>query len=96
MGRERKLGKLWGRLKAGIVADVPPSLDACETCREVDCTEERWRTCRNRLEREAELLGALAGKAEAAAPGREAPDPGAPRPAPAKREEMDSSRRRGR
>jgi hypothetical protein len=52
-GRETWFGKLWKRLKGGIVADVPPSLDACETCREVDCTQERWSTCPPRLEVEA-------------------------------------------
>jgi hypothetical protein len=92
MGRERKLGKLLGRIKAGIVADVPPSLDACESCREVDCTEERWRTCPNRLQREAELLGALAGKVEAGAPGREAPDRDG---SPAQRNQTDLSKPRG-
>jgi hypothetical protein len=95
MGRETNLGKLWGRIKAGIVADVPPSLDACETCREVDCTEERWLTCPNRLEREAELLGALAGKAEGEEPGREASDRGASGALPAQRDEADSSKPRG-
>ena len=56
VGHRTWFGKFWNRLKAGIVADVPPSLDACETCREVDCTQERWSTCVTRLAVEAERL----------------------------------------
>ena len=55
-GRETWIGKLWNRLKGGIVADVPPNLDACESCRDLDCTQERWATCANRLAVEAKRL----------------------------------------
>jgi hypothetical protein len=54
--RETWFGKLWKRVKAGVVTDVPPSLDACESCREVDCPQERWLTCPTRLAVEAERL----------------------------------------
>lgn len=49
-------GKFWNRLAAGIIDDVPPSLEACEACREVDCTQARWRSCAVRLAAEAERL----------------------------------------
>ena len=52
-------GKFWSRLREGVVQDVPPSLEECEACREVDCTQERWLTCERRLAVEArELVGA--------------------------------------
>jgi hypothetical protein len=66
--REPRLSKVWSRLKAGIVADVPADLDACETCREVDCTEERWLTCPARLavaaERRREMEAARVASSE--------------------------------
>jgi len=55
-------GKLWQRLSAGVVQDVPPRLDACEACREVDCTQERWESCERRLATEAAALRARAGE----------------------------------
>ena len=36
------------RLWQHAVQDVPPELDACESCREVDCTAERAATCETR------------------------------------------------
>ena len=47
-------GRLWTRVKAGVIQDVPPSLEECESCREVNCTQARWRTCARRLAAEAE------------------------------------------
>lgn len=47
-------GKFWTRIRAGVVQDIPPSLEECESCREVDCTQERWLTCARRLAAEAE------------------------------------------
>jgi hypothetical protein len=37
-----------GLLKS-LVQDVPPSLDACEICREGRCSQGRWESCPNRL-----------------------------------------------
>jgi hypothetical protein len=51
-------GRFWTRIRAGVVQDVPPSLEECESCREVDCTQERWLTCARRLAAEAESRGA--------------------------------------
>jgi hypothetical protein len=53
MRSENWLGRFWSRLHAGMVQDVPPSLEECETCREVDCTQERWEACERRLATEA-------------------------------------------
>jgi hypothetical protein len=47
------LGRIWGRMWAGVVQDVPPSLEACEACRRTDCTEKTWRVCAERLATEA-------------------------------------------
>ncbi len=49
-------GRFWTRLRAGLVQDVPPSLEECETCREVDCTQERWLQCEKRLAAEEASL----------------------------------------
>ncbi len=37
--------------KSAIVEDVPPELDACETCRELNCPQHRFEHCERRLER---------------------------------------------
>lgn len=51
-------GRLWSRLGASVVQDVPPGLEECESCREVNCTQERWLTCARRLAAMAEYEGA--------------------------------------
>jgi hypothetical protein len=33
----------------GIVQDVPPALFACEVCGALDCSNQEWINCRNRL-----------------------------------------------
>jgi hypothetical protein len=48
------LGRCWIRLKGEIIQDVPPSIDECESCREANCTQERWLRCARRLAAEAE------------------------------------------
>jgi hypothetical protein len=52
------IGRFWTRLRAEFIQDVPPSLEECETCREVECTQERWLSCARRLAAEAECSGA--------------------------------------
>jgi hypothetical protein len=47
-------GRFWTRLTAEVIQDVPASLEECEACREVSCTQERWLTCARRLAAEAE------------------------------------------
>jgi hypothetical protein len=47
-------GRFWTRLKSGVIQDVPPGLEECELCREVDCTQERWLSCARRLAATAE------------------------------------------
>jgi hypothetical protein len=46
--------RFWARFRGGLVQDVPPSLEACEWCRETDCTQERWLGCSSRLAGAAE------------------------------------------
>ena len=53
------LGSLWTRFQREIIEDVPPCLEACESCRETDCTEARWMTCAKRLAGEAERVHAF-------------------------------------
>ena len=55
------LGRFWSRLHAGVVQDVPVSLEECEMCREVECTQERWDRCERRLAAEAAHLGRMVG-----------------------------------
>ena len=47
-------GRFWTRLKSEVIQDVPSSLEECESCREANCTQERWLTCARRLAAEAE------------------------------------------
>jgi hypothetical protein len=54
MGLHAWFGSFWTRLKSKVVQDVPSSLEECESCREANCTQERWRTCARRLAAEAE------------------------------------------
>ncbi len=58
MRQEGWFGRLWTRIKTGVVQDVPPGLEECETCREVDCTQERWLRCERRLAAEDASLAA--------------------------------------
>ena len=51
------MSRLWSRIKGGVIQDVPPSLEACESCREADCSQERWLSCARRLATEAECCG---------------------------------------
>jgi hypothetical protein len=41
--------EIWKRLRQAVVDDVPASLEECESCREVECTQERWLACERRL-----------------------------------------------
>jgi hypothetical protein len=44
---------------SGVVQDVPPGLEACEACREIGCTKQRWQTCVQRLATEALIMEGL-------------------------------------
>jgi len=60
------LGKFWTRLRMGVVQDVPPSLDECQSCHEIECSQERWLACENRLATETARLseGPSSGRSE--------------------------------
>ena len=53
MRSQFSFGKLWKRLSSSVVQDVPPALDECERCREVECTHARAESCERRLAAEA-------------------------------------------
>jgi|PlaIllAssembly_1097288.scaffolds.fasta_scaffold75029_2 hypothetical protein len=73
MRLSRLIGKAWARIWAGVVQDLPPSIEACESCREVDCTEQMWRTCAQRLATEAVLLHGVDALAPSVAKSAELP-----------------------
>ncbi len=47
-------GKFLTRIGSSVVKDVPASLEACESCREETCTQQRWLSCAKRLAAEAQ------------------------------------------
>jgi hypothetical protein len=51
------LSNWWRRLCSSIVQDLPLGLDYCESCREIDCSPERWEHCAARLAYAAEVAG---------------------------------------
>ena len=59
MSANLRLSAIWTRLRQEVIQDVPPSLEACESCRETDCVTERWMTCAKRLAGEAERMDEL-------------------------------------
>nr|WP_294544596.1 hypothetical protein [uncultured Rhodopila sp.] len=63
-----------------IAADVPDALSACLDCGFVQCLNEKWDSCPNRLAREAALCAMHAAAAHAAEPqvSEPAPDPDDP------------------
>jgi hypothetical protein len=76
-----KVSKIHDFVVKHIVADVPDALSACLDCGFVQCLNEKWETCPNRLAREAGLIAMHAAapaepaeqRVKGAAP--EAPDP---------------------
>ena len=44
-----KISNILHLIKKGLVADIPSEYQACESCREIDCTSERFNSCPNRL-----------------------------------------------
>jgi hypothetical protein len=56
MASEKWIARLWARVRSGVIQDVPPALEACETCREASCTQARWERCEHRLTTEAATL----------------------------------------
>ena len=50
------LSSQWVRIQGSIVSDVPLSLDECEDCRKLDCSQVKWLSCPRRLAGEAERL----------------------------------------
>nr|WP_294529573.1 hypothetical protein [uncultured Rhodopila sp.] len=48
-------GKIHDFIVKHFVADVPDALSACLDCGFVQCSNEKWQSCPNRLAREAGL-----------------------------------------
>jgi hypothetical protein len=42
------MAKIMKVIQEGLVQEVPPEYDACESCRETTCSAERAATCPNR------------------------------------------------
>lgn len=59
--RQSWLRRLLQRIGAGIIADVPSELYACEVCRKNQCAQGDWVVCENRIA-QAKLLEAIQGK----------------------------------
>lgn len=52
----RPIARLWQNLKSLIVAEIPSDSAACEfDCRELDCTEQDWQNCPQRIEKAAAI-----------------------------------------
>jgi hypothetical protein len=75
MRSQSRFGRLWKRLADGVVQDVPPSLEECEKCRELECTQERWESCERRLAAEAAALTASSDDLPASTSSDAAPEP---------------------
>jgi len=41
--------KIFKRFLNWIAPEVPKELDACESCRELDCPQSKWENCERRL-----------------------------------------------
>ena len=75
--------KLLNSLWAGVVQDVPRSLEECESCREVDSTQERWESCERRIAAQELVLGCSATQPLARTDELAAmPEPGINQPGP--------------
>ena len=52
----RGLTVFWNKLKANISTEVPANIAACEfDCRKLECSNEEWETCPNRIETEKSI-----------------------------------------
>jgi hypothetical protein len=50
------IARLWKRVKPMIVAEIPADSAACEfDCRELDCSEQDWQNCPQRIEKAAAI-----------------------------------------
>jgi hypothetical protein len=66
------------RVRRSVIQDVPPNLEACESCREADCAREHWLACAKRLAGEAERLAEHGIVLSATAKSGEMPDASSP------------------
>jgi len=65
MRPDSRFKRFWTRIKSGIVQDVPPHLEACESsCKKEDCSEEHFASCAQRLTVKAERTAAAENEAK--------------------------------
>jgi hypothetical protein len=50
----RRVTQFLKEIKAGLIQDVPPEYQACESCREPECNTARSETCKQRLQAEGQ------------------------------------------
>jgi hypothetical protein len=44
-----KISQFLVAVKAGLVSDIPPAYQACESCRETTCNSQRVKNCKERI-----------------------------------------------
>jgi hypothetical protein len=65
-GRAEMIGKLIRNfIKRHAVDEVPDEMSACQECRELQCLNDRYQTCPNRLAEAAALTAARTTEADA-------------------------------
>jgi len=45
----KRLRGLVDRLKQSVVQPIPPELEACEVCGKLDCSQDEWGRCQQRI-----------------------------------------------
>jgi hypothetical protein len=45
-------------IRRNLVADVPAAMDLCLSCKQPNCSAERFRNCARRLQRQADIEAA--------------------------------------
>lgn len=49
MAFQRRITQFLTAIRQGLVTDIPPEYQACESCREPNCNTEKAATCEDRL-----------------------------------------------
>jgi hypothetical protein len=57
--------QLWERIKSQIIQDVPTENAVCEyDCDKLECSDEKWTDCENRLRKPGDSRGSTAAEEE--------------------------------
>ena len=54
MGLQRRITQFLTAVRQGLITDVPPEYQACESCREPNCNTEKALKCEQRIQAEDE------------------------------------------